>query len=914
MRKIALLPMIVFLVILFLSQSTLPVKGYSQRKSLASSLIVNVRRDISFGLPYMSSHVAGISSVVWGKSPSDINLTITLARSESIISTRTITSNSNDDFAVSMDQIIQSGDIITISTTSESKSVDVPAIEYSIDPINKVISGTGPAGITSTNIGDPNSLYIAFSEVMFPITTIINRDPALSGTKFPLTATVNGDPVFSGTKFPITTTANGNFSIDLNTLPYIAGRLGTLCYTTYSGDHIYQPIFVADPLARGKIDDWRADIILGQSDFNQITFDETVSNQLFQPGGVIVDRSVKPNRFFIYDAGNSRILGMNSIGVCDSGNNHGQACSTDSDCSQSTCSIQEMRSADIVIGQPDFNTSTCNGDSGYQNFPEVPFASASTLCGLREEQTSVSEAGSFATMAVDAQGNLYVTDLFNNRVLRFNTPFTSDKIADAVWGQEDFLGTTCNRGIGIGAWNHLDNRSLCLAPPPGVGDDKSGVAIDPKGNLWVADTQNHRVLRFPYDNNLKKPAHTADLVLGQTSFANSQEGSAINQMYKPVAVQVDVQGVVYVSDGLNNRVLVFEPPLQNGMNASRVLTTDVLYPTGLDLDLQGNLWVNDSGNNRLIRFHNYQQNIVIQDAYSIGGIGIDSDNNIYASNTGYVQEIHRYKAPDFTYDSTLLKDQEGAIFNQPSQTSFLNVSGLEIASGQLVASDGVRILFWNNPWSLQNGQPADGLIGVSDYQTQYKWGPWFTRMKADGSGKLWVMSSQNSPGTILAFQLPLATGEQPIISITSPIPILGGGQLTWSESIIIHGFTVQPTCDCLWLSDEDQHRSFRIRNVSTQPAVDIILGQKDATSVECNQGRGRDYPTSDSLCNPGALAFDPQGNLFLADHNAEFDGNLRLLEYDANTIPINPQSTVYAIPATRVFGRNGDFTKPDCLL
>jgi hypothetical protein len=167
---------------------------------------------------------------------------------------------------------------------------------------------------------------------------------------------------------------------------------------------------------------------------------------------------------------------------------------------------------------------------------------------------------------------------------------------------------------------------------------------------------------------------------------------------------------------------------------------------------------------------------------------------------------------------------------------------------------------------------------------------------------------------IHAYRLPLTSGQTPYIKISSPIPLKGGGTFSWDWSLVLAGIDVQPNCDCLWLSDEQNHRVFRIRNITTNPTVDIILGQLSLSGTECNQGRGDNFPSQDSLCHPGALTFDKSGNLFVADHNLEFDGNLRLLEWDAKDLPINPKSVIYGIPASKVFGRNDDFTEPNCLL
>ena len=75
----------------------------------------------------------------------------------------------------------------------------------------------------------------------------------------------------------------------------------------------------------------------------------------------------------------------------------------------------------------------------------------------------------------------------NNRVLEYDTPLTTDTVADRVFGQGgSFTSNTCNLG-GISA------SSLC---------NPYGVAVDAAGRLYVADASNSRVLE--YDNPLTR--------------------------------------------------------------------------------------------------------------------------------------------------------------------------------------------------------------------------------------------------------------------------------------------------------------------------------------------------------------------------------------------------------------------------
>jgi sugar lactone lactonase YvrE len=82
----------------------------------------------------------------------------------------------------------------------------------------------------------------------------------------------------------------------------------------------------------------------------------------------------------------------------------------------------------------------------------------------------------------DPTGNLWVSDLNNNRVLKFTPPFSNGMSASVVIGQTDFAHGSPNQGV------DQPNGDTLSMP--------WGLAINTDGNLVVADTYNNRILTF----------------------------------------------------------------------------------------------------------------------------------------------------------------------------------------------------------------------------------------------------------------------------------------------------------------------------------------------------------------------------------------------------------------------------------
>jgi len=239
------------------------------------------------------------------------------------------------------------------------------------------------------------------------------------------------------------------------------------------------------------------------------------------------------------------------------------------------------RVADIVIGQPDFN-------SNAQNNGGVSATSLNYPVGV----------------AVTATGDLYVADAGNARVIRFDDPLATDKVADFVLGQPDFVSGQQNNG-GIGA--------ASIGIP-------SAVAVDRGGNVWVVDHYNCRVLE--YDNPRSTNDRIADRVIGQPSFTTGSPnngGLSVRSLAYPYDIAIDQFANVWVADSLNNRVLEYDDPITSDAIADRVLgqpsftsnarnytgqvdAAGFFSPSGVRLDRNGNVYVADQLNNRVLLY------------------------------------------------------------------------------------------------------------------------------------------------------------------------------------------------------------------------------------------------------------------------------------------------------------------------
>jgi sugar lactone lactonase YvrE len=187
-------------------------------------------------------------------------------------------------------------------------------------------------------------------------------------------------------------------------------------------------------------------------------------------------------------------------------------------------------------------------------------------------------------LALGTPGNLYIADTADYRIRMVGT----NGIITTVAGN----GTTGHAGDGGAA-----TKASLYYP--------SGVALDTLGNLYIADTYNNRIRKVATDGIITTVAGNG------TGGFSGDGGAATNaSLGGPLGVALDDLGNLYIADTINNRIRmvdsngVISTLAGNGIGAYQgdggpANNASLNGPTGAALDAFGSLYIADTANNRI---------------------------------------------------------------------------------------------------------------------------------------------------------------------------------------------------------------------------------------------------------------------------------------------------------------------------
>jgi len=192
-----------------------------------------------------------------------------------------------------------------------------------------------------------------------------------------------------------------------------------------------------------------------------------------------------------------------------------------------------------------------------------------------------------AAVTVDSAGNLYIADTENHRIRKVNA--SDGKISTvAGTGSGDFGG---------------DNGAATSAKL----NYPSGVSFDSAGNIYIADKENHRIRKLNVsDGKISTVAGTSS-----SGFSGDTGAATSAKLFKPAGILVDGSGNLYIGDTENHRVrkvyastgkiytVAGNGTSDFGGDNGAATSAKLKKPVGVSLDAFGNLYIADSENNRV---------------------------------------------------------------------------------------------------------------------------------------------------------------------------------------------------------------------------------------------------------------------------------------------------------------------------
>jgi trimeric autotransporter adhesin len=457
-------------------------------------------------------------------------------------------------------------------------------------------------------------------------------------------------------------------------------------------------------------------------------------------------------------------------------------------------------------------------------------------------------------MAMDAAGNIYVADQFNNRIRRIGT----DGIITTVAGNGQ-TGPGGDRGPATSAQL----------------DQPSSVAVDSAGDLYIADTNNSLVR--------KVSGGIITTVAGNLSAsAPGDGGPAIAAgLSSPTDVKVDAAGNLYIADGTAIRKVTTDGIIHTvagGVYGTRygfggddgpatAATLGAL--AGLALDGVGNLFLVDVDNNLVRKIG--PDGIIVTIAGSnlaVGdggpatsallkepvGIALDSAGNLFILDqrdrrlrkVGSDGRISTVAGNGLASLNVIGGPAVSAQFYFPRDLTIDGTGALYIAEGswvERITPDGLIQIIAGSVTGT--GDPADGVPATSALLNNLQ------ALAADAQGNLYIgepdrIRKVNAAGIIQTIAGPGHAG------------ILGDGGPAISAQLSVYGLAVDSK-GAIYVADSENQR---IRMIAPDGTIHTIAGTG-------NRGFAGDGgpAISAQLADPNGVAVDRKGNLYILQRN-----------------------------------------------
>ena len=508
-------------------------------------------------------------------------------------------------------------------------------------------------------------------------------------------------------------------------------------------------------------------------------------------------------------------------------------------------------------------------------------------------------------VAVDGAGNLYIADTSNDRIRKVDSTGTITTIAGT--GRFGFSG---DGGLAVGA--ELYNPA--------------GVAVDGAGNLYIADTFNHRIRKVDFTGTITTIAGT-----WERGFSGDGGPATAARLAFPRGVAVDGAGNVYIAAYGNKRI--------RKLDSTGTITTiagtggrgfsgdggpaveaELRNPSGVAVDGAGNLYIADTFNHRIRKVDSTGTITTVAGTgqYGFGGDGgpatavrlaypddvaVDGAGNLYIAESS----DDRVRKVDSTGTITTIAGTGRFGFRGDGgpavKADLFNPSGVAVdGAGNLYIADvsnhRIRKVDSTGTITTIAGTGGSGFSGDGGPAVEAKlYNP--RGVAVDGAGNLYIAESGNerirkvdSTGTITTIA---GTGERGFSG--------DGGPAVEAKLYNPRGVAVDGAGN-LYIAD---YSNKRIRKVDSTGTITTVAG----TGQYGFSGDDGPAPAA-RLAFPRGVAVDGAGNLYIADF-----GNHRIRKLTPMTGPVTPVPVIpggsewFSISAATPYSLTVEWKEPE---
>jgi len=295
-------------------------------------------------------------------------------------------------------------------------------------------------------------------------------------------------------------------------------------------------------------------------------------------------------------------------------------------------------------------------------------------------------------VAVDSENNIYVTDLGNSRVQKFDD-------------QGNFIGAWGANGRDAGQFGYpsgiaiaddhvfvvdkklhkvqkFDTAGNFVTQWGDIGNGNgefrspNGITISEDKFVHVVDTGNSRIQTFTFD--------------GEYVYQFGQSGKRAGNFVSPIDVAVDETGKFFVTDPGNKRINIYEPDGTFEKTIDQSVGGLAMYPEGIVFGAENSFYISDQRNNRVIEFN--ESGLPMSVFGVMGGndgnfkfpkdVTVDNDGFLYVTDTE-AHRIQKFSTP-IVAKSLITEEQipitDGKIEQSEPQTELEQISETEVES------------------------------------------------------------------------------------------------------------------------------------------------------------------------------------------------------------------------------------------